>query len=953
LERAYKEDDRVREAFERAKRTGFASCEGTCIRGDGTTAQAILNFVPIKDEKGDIINVVGAATDITELKDKEKELKRISGMVENSGTPTILSDPTGRWEYVNPIFEKFFGFKKEEVLGKTTFETPIMTEEARKIIAERRELYGMEDVVTYEVPLVRRSGEIVQMLLTQNSIYDEKGDVINWVVELTDITELKEKEKEQELQEAKNYTQSVLDGLATPVWTLDKDFNINYVNPVFEQFMGYKKEEWVGKTTEEGMKMLIRREDIPRMADMVRRVSSGEGSVTTPLIHLTKDERELPVLESIAPIKNAKGDIIGTVVTDTDITELKEKEREIEDARTHLEGIINKMPVALMLLDEDGAVYSVNPALEKITGYHWKEVVGKRFPEQKFMTEEAMDASRAMWEEHLSKGENAAMGYEMPVLDVGGKEHILSLSEVAIKGPRGEDIWMYIGEDITEPKEKEKELGNRNEFITEVMNHIPDPITICDKENRWIEANDGWKRVLGYEKEELLDKTTYEVPLIPSGRRGELEELIKENIEKAHKGEIIEFEFAFNAKDGREVPVLVSEALIPSIDGRIIVASDITKLKEKEREIRENNEYLLEEAEKIKEAIEKASEGYISIRLEKEREDTMGEIIDNINLLLENLEGMVGEIKDSMQKTAKESEDGTAAASQVNSGMQQISSSAQQVSEGAVNLSMIAVSAQLELKESIEIFEELSKASRSSEEKTSEMAKDASKLSEDAKDAGTGMDKITEEIKKNIEMINGLNNSIKDIGKISRNIKDIADQTNLLALNAAIEAARAGEHGRGFAVVAEEVRKLADESKRSTKEIENMTGDINLHSSDVITSTREVERESVNSGDIIRKVLREFTGISEGIKEMNTLMEEMKGRSDEGMNRIEKVSDGTDEIASTSEEIAAASEETSAAIEEQTAAMEELNAMIDSVNGYASNTYRGLIEKFKVGEDGE
>ena len=102
--------------------------------------------------------------------------------------------------------------------------------------------------------------------------------------------------------------------------------------------------------------------------------------------------------------------------------------------------------------------------------------------------------------------------------------------------------------------------------------------------------------------------------------------------------------------------------------------------------------------------------------------------------------------------------------------------------------------------------------------------------------ATNGLTRTSSAIRSSAEIIDVLGRRADEIGKIIEVIDDLAEQTNLLALNAAIEAARAGEHGLGFAVVAEEVRKLAEKSTQSTKEI-----------SDLIQGIQKEAREAVEN----------------------------------------------------------------------------------------------------------
>ncbi len=161
------------------------------------------------------------------------------------------------------------------------------------------------------------------------------------------------------------------------------------------------------------------------------------------------------------------------------------------------------------------------------------------------------------------------------------------------------------------------------------------------------------------------------------------------------------------------------------------------------------------------------------------------------------------------------------------------------------------------------------------------------RVSEVATHALAGMAKIKEAMAKTGDIITSLSEKSQKIGKITEVIDDVADQTNLLAVNAAIEAARAGEQGRGFTVVADEIRKLADSTAKSTKDITALIELIQHEMSNAImsmeTSVNSVDEESKlsqesaeRSKEIAMSTTQQVAGSKQIAEAMSNIDEAMK-----------------------------------------------------------------------------
>ena len=438
-------------ACARAMKTDSVVTEQTIARpAEGVIVPIKYTGSPIKDAKG---NIKGALEYVLDVTEEVRQQQMANEKIENLNaipTPIMAIDSEYTVTYMNPAGASVLGLTPDEVEGKKCydlFKTPhCQTEKC----ACARAMKG-DEIVSEETIARPADGVIMPIKYTGAPIKDAKGNIKGALEFVMDMTE-EAKQRQAAIEKIEN-----LNAIPTPIFSIDTDYHVTYMNPAGASVIGLTQEEVEGKKCYDLFKTPHCRTEKCACA----RAMQGDTIVSEETIARPAEGVIMPIKYTGAPIKDAKGNIKGALEFVMDITQ-EASQRQM--ANEKIENL-NAIPTPIHAVDTNHTITYINPAGAAMANTTVEEAVGKKcwdlFCMENCRTENC-GVTRAMQEDAINQGQTVA--------SIKGKDIPVKTTSVSIKDAKGNiKGGLEYMVDVTAEAQVEKLINSASEEVAALV----------------------------------------------------------------------------------------------------------------------------------------------------------------------------------------------------------------------------------------------------------------------------------------------------------------------------------------------------------------------------------------------------------------------------------------------------------------------------------------------------
>ncbi len=543
-----------------------------------TTARPIQ-----RNEAGAPTAILGISRDITK-RIKTQELlqesnEKLSTTLRSIGDAVIATDTESCVTLMNPIAEKLTGWLLTEAKGKTLKEIfNIVNTHTKKPavnpvlkVLESGKIVGLAN----HTMLIAKDGTEYQIADSAAPIRDSKGKTTGVVLVFRDVTE--EYQVREVLQKSEEQFRSIFENAVMGFYRTTPDGKILMSNPAIIKMTGYSSFEELAQRSLETTHKLISRKT---RAIFKKQIEKNETVIGFESVWTKKDGSPLFVRENAKGFRDAKGNIAYYEGTVEDITEQVQAKSALRKSEERYRHIFNSGAVGIALISADRKFTSANPRFCEMLGYREEELQRKNFAE--IIHPDDIEKSTAFVGD-LLQNRPPFLKFENRHVKKNGQILYSQVTISTILTESENEIYVLsIIEDITERILAENALRESEDKFSKAFYLSPHSISITSlKTGGLLDVNKGFENTFGYQKEEVIGKTTYELGIWkkPSDRQKMIK--IIEN-----DGYIKNYEAVGKKKSGEQFIGDISAEMIEINDEKclLVIVHDITSQKKYEHE---------------------------------------------------------------------------------------------------------------------------------------------------------------------------------------------------------------------------------------------------------------------------------------------------------------------------------------------------------------------------------